>query len=320
MFRGTLAQIITLLSALSAGLVHAESALPAGFLESVNGSVSLCKYPCAGEFGSLKTDSDAGRILFAGDMIRCQKDGKAVVHASGSDGKRHDDDICKLKDVFIVKRSGYVPQLTVPGEPPSTEVALASYATRAGRDKGSDTPVYSPPENGAVIAREFVIRWRVRPPLPKLTVILRGHDNSELARIDNVDGSLGVLDSDALRQALTKYRDAAPTNTQATLVFKADPETERTLGFSILTLDQERALEKELAHIDPSPGLFRFVERAAVFEAFHLYGEVAAEYDAGLEEAPKSRDMLEAAYNANARIGNLRHAHELLRRIDDSSK
>jgi hypothetical protein len=53
------------------------------------------------------------------------------------------------------------------------------------------------------------------------------------------------------------------------------------------------------------------VARAGVYESFKLYGEVAAEYDSALKEAPTSRDLLRVALTAHARIGDFRTARSL---------
>ena len=58
-------------------------------------------------------------------------------------------------------------------------------------------------------------------------------------------------------------------------------------------------------------GFFLHLERAAIFDSYRMYGSVAAEYDAALEAAPESVDLLRAAITAHSRIGDLRRARDL---------
>ncbi len=270
--------------------VHAATERqPIGFIESITGDVKLNEQ-------KLDPTKDAGRILYAGESIRCV--GSATVLIQLDDGP-HD---CKSAPSAIAKIHA--------GEGARSLEQLEKYKL-AGRAKGTESPIYSPPEGGAVMAGKFVTRWRIRPPLGKLTVALRNGKGAELWHLENVDGASGELDSDAARKALTAYRDNGDSIHQAKLVFKDEAGVEVGVAFTVLTREQERALEKELGQLNTGLKLFHHVQRASVFDSYRMYDMVAAEYDLALNDATESRDLLRAAMNAHARTGNLSRAREL---------
>ena len=51
-----------------------------------------------------------------------------------------------------------------------------------------------------------------------------------------------------------------------------------------------------------------------------MYDQVAFEYDKALKDAPESHDLLQAAYNANSRIGNLHRARELMDELENGEQ
>ena len=266
---------------------------PIGFIESITGDVKLNEQ-------KLDPTKDAGRILYKGETIKCEKG--ATLQVQLDDGP-HD---CKNAPSAIAKVHA--------GESAGSLEHLEKYKL-AGRAKGTESPIYSPPEGGAVIASKFVMRWRIRPPLGKLTVALLNGKGAELWHLEKVDGASGALDSDAARKALTAYRDNGDSIHQAKLVFKDESDVKVSVAFTVLTREQERALEKELGQLNTGLKLYHHVQRASVFDSYRMYDMVAAEYDLALNGAPESRDLLRAAMNAHARTGNLSRARELRDRL-----
>jgi hypothetical protein len=202
------------------------------------------------------------------------------------------------------------------------EAALRLYGRRAGRDKGSETPIYSPPDQGAVIPKKFLVQWRTRPPLGRIAVFVFDASRKELAHLENVDGDTGLLDSDELRKALSDYRAAKDSDCEARLIFKTG-SGETGVNFTVMSLAHERELQRALSEVSSSHGLFQYVERATIFDSFKMYDKVAAEYDEALREAPSSHDMVQASLDAHAKIGDLRRAKELrdkLRELEAARK
>ncbi len=301
------------------GLQAAEIYTPVGFIQSFSGKVLLCKSrPCTDQRAEpLIPGNDEGRILFENQSLKCQGNATVRVHTTIpiSDVRKSEfaPDVCRKdewRDMPVLKPQDRISTTQ------SFDYALKQYGRRAGREKGSDTPIYSPPDQSAVAAGDFVIRWRTRPPVARAAVSLKNARGMVLAQVPDVDGSAGMLDSPSLREALASYRNSADPDHPVTLVFKT-VEAETGVSFSVLSINQEDELRNRLAQIDPSHGLFQHVERAAVYESLRMYDKVAAEYDSALKEAPASRDMLQAAFNAHARTGNLRRARELRDKLEE---
>jgi hypothetical protein len=298
----------------------ADEFTPVGFIQKLSGDVWICGVAnCdAGPAEVLKPDRDEGRILFENQSLKCTGGGKAFVRTSPAltVAKEFAPDICKSgknswQHMPTLKASERI--ATVQG----FDVALKQYGRRAGRDKGSESPIYSPPDKGAVIVSDFMIRWRTKPPLNKIAVSLLDGQGKVIARLENVDGNSGLLDSAAFREALATYRDSADPHHEAHLVFKTEDGTDTGVEFSVLSRTQEKDLRDRLKQVDSSHGLFQYVERAAIYESLQMYDKVASEYDSALKEAPGSHDMLQAAFNAHARIGDLRQARELRDKLDE---
>lgn len=301
------------------GLHAADESTPVGFIEKLSGIVFICEeQPCDDARAKrLQPENDVGRILFENESLKCGAGGTAVVHISPALAidKGIGPDICQhgknsWQHMPVPKAAERL--VTVQG----FDVALKQYGRRAGRDKGSGSPIYSPPDKGAVVISDFIIRWRTKPPLNKIAVSLLDGTGKVIARLENVDGNSGVLDSTAFREALTTYRDSADPRHEARLAFKTKDGTDAGVEFSVLSRAQEKDLQDRLKQVDFSQGLFQYVERAAIYESLQMYDKVAWEYDSALKEAPGSHDMLQAAFNAHARIGDLRPARELRDKLD----
>ncbi len=289
---------------------------PWAFIETIKGGEVILQTK-GRPLRRLNPNDDRGLILNSGETLDCGAGPGADVEGVTVEGMKPGEDptlinLCGKKEPSPSKKepSGSGP-----------ENGLAANAVKnlnkyqlGGRPKGNESPIFNPPDNGAVLADKFVVRWRTRPPLDKFTAVLQD-GNTELARVPDVDGTTGVLDSGVLGQALTKYRDSGDSNHQLRMVFKFDGSSEQSATFTVLTRKEEEQLNTDLGGITSETGLFRYVQRAAIYDSFHLYGMVAAEYDAALVEAPQSHDLLRAALDAHARIGDLHRARELRDRL-----
>jgi len=266
---------------------------------------------------------DLGRLVYVGDTLNCSGANALVrVHLDKGitvpRGRCGADACCTDGVTLTFSAAGSGPAEADPGD---VAGVLARYK-RAGREKGAECPIYSPADGEAVLAGSFVIRWRTRPPLGMFTAVLRDGSGSELARVAGVDGASGVLEAPAMRQALERYSGSAGEEHPARLVFRFELAPETGVAFRVLSKQQEMALSRALEARNSATGLLRCLERASTYNAFGMYGPVAAEYDAALKEAPKSADLLSASMSAHARIGDLRRARELweeLQQVEGSS-
>ena len=272
---------------------------PTSFLEQVIGSVTLSER----QEHTLKLDphKDAARILYEGETLTCAAGSHATGYLVSASGEKSSvrQDLCHPEklEAGLGSRNG-------------AEAALKNFGQRAGRNKGEDVPIFAPPDQGAAVPETFVVRWRTRPPLNSFTAILQDGRGTELARVPDVSGAEGVLESDVLRRALLRYQRSEGDHA-AKLTFHDKAGLDQSVTFLVLTADQELELKNKLSDGVAPDGLFMHVQRAAVFDSYKLYDEEAAEYEAALKEAPESRDLLRAAFNAYSRIGDFRTARSL---------
>jgi hypothetical protein len=297
----------------------ASDQIPAGMIVELHGDKVYLRSSSSrpDEQGKPLGASALGRIVYLDEIIVCGANGsRARVHVNVSIAKGDTDLTCEGDKTRIEFKRSATDGPPRGAEVRSPENVMQGYKI-AGRGKGSDSAIFSPPDGGAVTAGGLVVRWRTRPPLPALVAILRDGAGRELARAAEVDGATGLLDSPAFREALTKYRDAGDGEHRARLVFQSGSGPETGVTFTVLTKEQEGALNQALASQSSSAGLFHHVERAAIFDSYRMYGSVAAEYDAALQQAPESFDLLRAALTAHSRIGDLRRALELRNKLQE---
>jgi hypothetical protein len=311
----TLGTALLLCSALGASALPDDAQrVPIGFIESIEGKVTLNP---SGE--ALNNDTDRGRILFSGESLNCVSGG-AKVKGALLDGDKTVlvSNLCTYKRKQEVTDRVGAQEAVDPVEARNTELrdGLLRMGRRAGRDKGSESPIFEPAPDAAILPETMVVHWRTRPPLEAFTAVLQDASGKSLEQVPGVDGSVGVLDSIALRDALLKLRAGANGPVRAKLVFQVSSGAEYTANFSILSERQEQGLKAKLEQASAPGGLLAHVQRAGVLESYSLYGDVAAEYGRALEEAPRSRDLLHAAMDAYSGIGDLRHAREFRDRLD----
>jgi hypothetical protein len=81
--------------------------------------------------------------------------------------------------------------------------------------------------------------------------------------------------------------------------------------FSILSVDEERALNADLAKCAKKSGLSLFVCRTYAFTRREMWNDAAEEYESALELEPASQELMLAALTAERDVGNTARASEL---------
>jgi len=270
-----------------------------GSLGAIEGSVTLFRPNQIPR--QLDSKKDVEMPLNQGDTLQCGADSRAPGHL----GKRLLPNLCQ-----VGKLAAGLGNYDI-----ATLAAFEEAGRIGGRNKGEDVPIYAPPDHGAVLPEMFVVQWRTRPPLDTFTAILQDSHGGELGRVPDVNGAGGVLKSDVLKDALVRYQKSDGDHI-ARLTFHDKTAPDQSVTFAVLTDKQESDLKRQLADVSTPADSFHYVERAAVFESFKLYSQVAAEYDSALKEAPESRYLLQATLNAYARIGDFQTARSLRDRLN----
>ena len=259
---------------------------------------------------SLKIGADDLYFLYAGDSIKCSQgaDVEGILIESNSLQPRP---LCN-RGVFVAPPGSGMTSTII-----ALRNGLNEAGRRAGRDKGGESLIFEPAPGGSILPDKLVVRWRTRPPLDQLTLILQSDSGKPLLEIPGIDGSTGTLDSPPLRAALLKLRTDAPAITTAKLILKRPaPEAASTSSFDILSEHQEQELQTQLLQAATLDGPLAHIVRAGIFIVYKAYGQVAAEYGSALEQAPDSVDLLQAALGAYSRIGDLHRAQEISNRLD----
>jgi hypothetical protein len=308
MIKNSLGTALLMCSIIRTTAVMADAApVPIGFIESLEGSVILNP-----GVGLLNKDTDRGRILFSGESLKCGPGAKVkgALLVGGKTAKGSNLCAQLMKPI----QSADVGSVAAPDA--TFRDGLLRFGRRAGRDKGSESPIFEPAPDAAILPGTMVVHWRTRPPLDTFTAVLQDASGKSLVQVPGVDGSAGVLDSSAMRDALLKLRAGADRPLRAKLVFQVSPDAEYSASFIVLSEGEERELKAKLEQASASGGLLAHVQRAGVLESYRLYADVAAEYGRALDEAPRSLDLLRAAMDAYARTGDLRHAREVRDRLE----
>lgn len=185
-----------------------------------------------------------------------------------------------------------------------------------GRPMGVLSPFFSPAPESAVRPSTLVLRWVPTRRLGSFSVNIK--DPNQVRRIwGNViaRGASGYLDSQELKQILTKYRHDYQTG-----LLVLEVEDQNGIGsqsrFSLLTAQDEESLDQELAKWnDESDPLMRHLGRVQAFFARNMFTEVAEEFEAALSETPYSRDLLLRTIQAHRDTGNTAREENLIRRL-----
>jgi hypothetical protein len=284
-------------------LLAQQQAEEAGFIGQVTGTCWLGRGSTRvritlSEFG--------GAVLHVGDKVRCDKNGSLVL---------------ELKSV----RTTIEPSdqwTTIPRASGSRKDAMAGpvddWFKLAGGLRGSAGAVFSPPTGGyggAVLPDRFAIRWVPRKGVQDVWLRLRDHDGVQIWPEGNNDGikvpaAAGVLISGEARQALEKYcREGA--GGPLTLVMVDSNGNESAAEFSIVSEQDDKALQAHLNQCSAQPGVMQYICRAYYFRQLKLFTEAAEEYEAALRVAPESLELQEHAIVAHRITGNYAREREL---------
>jgi len=284
------------------GLTSANASdSPAGVIEYVHPPVFWSKNASSKTQTPLDPDQDQGRRIYSGEVVRCGRGGSVRLFVLAV-GEKTLTDRNPPYEIPLLPDIGATSAGTKPDDWQIKFMkALDSYG-EAGATLGGQSAVYSPPDNGAVEVSGLVIRWVPSPGYVKVQI--QTLDGQDLWVADGVDGSVGQLDSEKVRHALRTYQAQDPRGSLV-LSLTGLKGNESRVMFSLLSPASEKTLAAELAYWDTqAKGLMRHVGRAYAFSHYFLFVEAAAEYDAALLEAPRSRDLLEKAVQANHKTGN----------------
>jgi len=248
-----------------------------------------------------------GRKLHVGEKLMCQP-GCTLVIQSETDSQK------------ILPNSKWV---TIPWRPPATQTAQQKRnkeaADRYGRPGASEkavrSTVYSPAGASIVRPSTFRMAW-TKSEVPGIASLsIADEDGNELWRQNGIYGGAGFLESPAARDALRKYRDSGARGS-LTLVLDPAAGHKAEVFFTLLPQATERELEQQLNDWDlPATDLMRYLGRASVFAQHRMANEEALEFEAALDQAPASVDLLVRTVVAERRVGNLDRARELERRL-----
>jgi hypothetical protein len=160
-----------------------------------------------------------------------------------------------------------------------------------------------------VRADKLVVRWNEIPGANRISLRLSDKYHGTLWEQAGVEAGTKQRVSPEARQALINHRNKGGANPY-TLVL-TNGGIQQSVQFSILSADEEHALDQELTGCVGKRGLLLFACRAYAFTHRQMWNDAAAEYEAALELEPASRELLVAALTAERNIGNAARASEL---------
>jgi hypothetical protein len=282
----------------------------AGLIEKLNGTVFL-RHDGNAKETRLDPKSDVARRLYPGEQVRCEPGGFVRLRVGG-----------RLKEIYGPSAWFTIPRKTGTQTNP-LQKALDEYGRRGGRDRGDLAPtvaLFSPSDRSVVTPELFSIRWLPLKTRCTASFIVRDANGEQVWRQDGVRGRAGMLNSVAARRALRRYRNKAGAGPlELTLTSSCGEETQSQ--FSLLGVADEQKTKRELAAWAKEPGnLTRHIGRAEVFHRYGLFPQAAAEYEAALSKAPRSRELLTRTIVAQRRIGNSAREQELSKRLPAGSE
>jgi len=271
----------------------------AGIVQEIRGTAYWKKDAKTNEI-RLDPRHDQARLLHVGEQVRSERGGVLQLLLCGG-------------EKTIRGRSGWF-AISATQECPNRK-ALEEYGRLGGRDRGETTQIFSPSNHGVITPDLFVIRWI--PSAAKCTVSLaiKEIEGKVLWEEGDIDGSLGLWNSNKARQALTRYR---ADGEEAPLLLRLTDSCANQIDitFSLLSARSEASLKEELGRWDKNlVELMVHLGRAYVFESYRIFSGVAEEYEAALKVAPESHDLLIRTILAHRITGNYAREQELTRRL-----
>ena len=281
---------------------------PIGYVEAIRGTVWM-KAGLTAPPIRLFAPRDLARRVYAGELIRCDKDSWIRLRLGYESQELH---ATSTWFQFSTRWPRPIPR--------QVQDALAEYGRAGGRPKGSapsSLSVYSPAENSAVLAETFSIRWNPGPVDCPLTVAIHDMNRRQLWSRDDIDATAKAVEDPRVRRALLDR--ARDQSTRLELTISGDCMSEQLVAFKVLSPAEADALKEELSDWDYATDdpLLLHLGRAFVFAHYRLYGDVAAEYEEALALAPQSRDLLSRTIAAHERTGNVVRANELAEKLGE---
>ena len=241
------------------------------------------------------------RPLLVGESVQCQSGNSLTIQVVDGSQTVYPDKWVDIKSSASALNSK--------SKANTLTSAFAPAYTRGASPR--KTIFYSPPPDGTVDPLHLILLWEPHKWSGNATISVKPeHSDESLCCEGSFSASSGSLDSVELRAAITKYRDRGARDLLE-LSMRVASGQEYKASFAVLTLPDERKLQKELGEWDGKDELVRHLGRASVFSSFDLFTEAAAEYEAALKKAPGSALLLEPALAAELRTGNLPRAGEL---------
>jgi len=273
-----------------------------GIVEEIRGIVTFRQKPGAATV-RLNSNIDLAKRLYHGQQVRCQSHGELRLLLNGKPKR-----ITGPSSWFTIPPRAF--NLAVP-----IQRALDEYGRISGRDRGEQTSIFSPSAHSVVIPDRFAIRWV--PDIAKciLSFSIYEPDGVKVWSKDDVDGTTGLLESEESKKALKKYRTESG---QGPLTLRLTDSCANNLSvtFSLISMESEASLKEELKFWDDQNGpLLTHLGRASVYERYRMFPQAADEYEAGLKNAPESRDLLIRTILAHRNTGNQVRELELSKRL-----
>ena len=290
-----------------------------GWIEKIDGNCSAqLRGKESPESKSLDPSKDHYRFLYPGESVRCTGSGSMVLQILDDAPKKitkqngwcevhNEAAVCEKKDDGAGVSRAAEPRTKIRTV---DERALIAFGRPAGRQRGLHSAIYAPAAESTVRAGELVVRWNAIPGATKIALRLTDKYHSVLWEQEGVAAGDGRLASPAIGQALIAYRDkggAGPFR----LTLEENGMEQPAVEFSILTADEEKSLDKDLAGCERTKGLLRAVCRTYAFAHREMWNDAAGEHEAALKLAPDSVDLTLAALAAENGVGNTERAMEL---------
>ncbi len=249
-------------------------------------------------------------ILRRGDSIMCGRDGRVII------------ELCRNRVEVAAQNQYSVSAIDLISPEANKRININDFFKRFSRERDREFILFPSDDNTSVIRPEtLIIRWRqAKNPLLNFSIsrvtddpfsIL--DDQEKIWEQEDIDGSLGELSSDKLRELLNAARRESPKQVYA-LVIQSGQEIS-TAKFKVLTSSEEELLLKELSQYDSDPSIVRHIGRACVYAKQGLRIDAALEYEAVLAEAPESIEVLQAVIAVQRWAGNLKRERELISRL-----
>ena len=280
----------------------------AALVVAIRGTVFL---KTSGNATPIKLDPkvDLGRLLVEGEQVRSARGGMLRILRDGGSTEIHGT------SAWYTIRRGFESDSAAK----AIQLLLQQYGRLGGRDRADPSPLFSPSPYSVVMPGEFVIRWNRGPAIRMIALIIQEPGGRDVWRQDSVDGASGSLTSEAARQALAAYRAERGEGPLVLRLIDSDGSDTR-VSFSLISELSERSLTQDLAFWEKDTVPFvSHLGRAAVFARARMFAPAAEEYEAALEAAPESRDLLISAILAHRRTGNVRRAAELTKRLPEGT-